>query len=80
MIKNLNIIYYFIIIGLIVFVLWAFGTLTKMVHYGNGISDATDKIQKQAISAGVAEFVIVDKLTGAVEFRWKTNNFKYLFK
>lgn len=80
MIKNLNTIYYIIILVLVVFVLWAFGTLTKVVHYDNGVMDATTKMQQQAIKADVAEFVITDKMTGATEFRWKTNNFKYLFK
>lgn len=80
MIKNLNIIYYLAIACLVCFILWAFGSLTKMVHYDNGVLDTTAKMQKQAISAGVAEFVITDKMSGAVEFRWKTNNPKYLLK
>lgn len=80
MIKNLNTIYYIIVLALVVFVLWAFGTLTKVVHYDNGVMDTTTKMRQQAISAGVAEFVITDKMTGAVEFRWKTNNPKYLLK
>lgn len=80
MIKNLNIIYYFIILCLLCFILWAFGTLTKEVHYDHGVVDTTTKMQQQAINAGVAEFVITDKLTGATEFRWKTNNPKYLLR
>jgi len=31
----------------------------------------SDTMESDAIKAGVAEYVIVNKETGAVEFRWK---------
>jgi hypothetical protein len=43
------------------------------------VGETTAAIQHQAISAGVAEYVITNKFTGQSTFRWVTNTPKYLF-
>lgn len=40
------------------------------------VKQAITSVKQEAIRVGVAEFVITNKLTGASEFRWKTNNVK----
>ena len=74
----MNKIYCIIITILIGFVLWAFTSLSKMVYYDDGFIDAKTQFRLEAIKAGVAEYVIVDKMTGKCEFMWKTNG-QYIY-
>lgn len=37
-----------------------------------GMCEECDRMRREAITAGVAEYVIVDPLTGRTEFRWKS--------
>ncbi len=36
-----------------------------------GVKQERERMRQEAIKAGVAEYVIVDRLTGRTEFRWK---------
>ncbi len=36
-----------------------------------GVAEERERMRREAIKAGVAEYVIVDPLTGRAEFRWK---------
>ena len=78
MIKNWNYLYY----GIITLLFLAFFAIVidmvKKEHYSRGMVAGQKVSREAAIEAGVAEFVITNKLTGQSEFRWKTNKV-YLF-
>jgi hypothetical protein len=78
MIKNFNYIIYGII-ALLSLSLFAIALdMVKKEHYSRGTVAGQKVSREAAIEAGVAEFVITNKLTGQSEFRWKTNKV-YLF-
>lgn len=39
--------------------------------FDNGLKVGRNEMQKEAVEAGHAEYVITDPATGATEFRWK---------
>ena len=78
MIKNWNYLYYGIVSLLFLGFLAIVIDLVKKEHYSRGTVAGQKVSREAAIEAGVAEFVITNKLTGQSEFRWKTNKV-YLF-
>ena len=57
---------FLVVFSLSLGVLWAVGR----VSYDIGYMEATLQMEQEAIKRGVAEMVIVDKLTGKTEFAW----------
>lgn len=48
------------------------GTFDALMHdYGDATCGREKEMRAEAIKAGVAEYVITDPETGAVEFRWR---------
>ena len=78
MIKNFNYIIYGLVTICFLTVFLFLVDMVKRDHYRRGTVAGQKVSCEAAIEAGVAEFVITNKLTGQSEFRWKTNKV-YLF-
>ena len=78
MIKNFNYIIYGFVTLCFLAVFLFLVDMVKRDHYRRGTVAGQKVSREAAIEAGVAEFVITNKLTGQSEFRWKTNKV-YLF-
>ncbi len=57
--------------GLIILMLFITVIVGIPVYIFSSVDNA--KLEKEAIEHGYAEYVVVDKLTGRVEFHWKDN-------